>query len=170
MTKTGFVVANLFRKKTRTTLTVLSVIAAFTLFGLLQSLNHIFDAGADFIGATRLMTQARVSFTQPLPLSMVPQLEGVPGVAHVAYMQWFGGVWKKDNSPIFAFAVDPMRQHQVYPEWVMPEDQWQAFAKTRTGMTTPSTFSALSSASRRATSVVAERTSGSPRLAASKSR
>jgi putative ABC transport system permease protein len=134
MTKAGFVIANLFRKKTRTTLTLLSVVMAFTLFGLLQSLNHIFDAGADFIGATRLMTQARVSFTQPLPLSMLPQLEGVPGVAHVAHMQWFGGVWKKDNSPIFAFAVDPLRQHQVYPEWVMPEDQWQAFAKTRTGM------------------------------------
>ena len=71
MTRTGFVVANLFRKKSRTILTVLSVITAFLLFGLLQSLSHIFNAGADFVGATRLMTQARVSYTQPLPLSMV---------------------------------------------------------------------------------------------------
>jgi hypothetical protein len=54
------------------------VIVAFLLFGLLQSLNHIFDAGADFIGATRLVTQARVSFTQPMPLSMLPKLEAVP--------------------------------------------------------------------------------------------
>ena len=67
-------IANLFRKKTRTILTILSVIMAFLLFGLLQSLNSIFNAGADFVGATRLMTQARVSFTQPLPLSMVPKL------------------------------------------------------------------------------------------------
>ena len=36
MTRTGFVVANLFRKKTRTILTLLSVIMAFLLFGLLQ--------------------------------------------------------------------------------------------------------------------------------------
>src|SRR6186713_612441 len=99
MTRTGFVVANLFRKKTRTILTLLSVVMAFTLFGLLQSLNHIFDAGADFIG-----------------------------VAHVAHMQWFGGVWKRDNAQIFAFSVDPRRQHIVYPEWVMPEQQWEAFA------------------------------------------
>ncbi|MEO8673530.1 MAG: ABC transporter permease [Tahibacter sp.] len=133
MTKTGFVIANLFRKKTRTTLTLLSIIAAFLLFGLLQSLNHIFSAGADFIGATRLMTQARVSFTQPLPLSMLPKLEAVPGVGRVAYMQWFGGVWQ-DNTPLFAFAVDPQRQHDVYPEWVMPEAQWQEFANTRTAM------------------------------------
>ena len=133
MTKTGFVIANLFRKKTRTTLTLLSVIMAFLLFGLLQSVNHIFDAGPDFLGATRLMTQARVSFTSPLPLSMLPKLEAVPGVARVAHMQWFGGVWQ-ENTQVFVFAVDPIRQHEVYPEWVMPEEQWQTFANTRTAM------------------------------------
>jgi putative ABC transport system permease protein len=133
MTRTGFVVANLFRKKTRTILTVLSVIMAFLLFGLLQSLNSIFDAGADFIGATRLMTQARVSFTQALPLSMLPKLESVPGVARVAYSQWFGGVWQ-ENTQVFTFAVDPERYHDVYPEWVMPQEQWQAFEHTRTAM------------------------------------
>ena len=133
MTRTGFVIANLFRKKTRTILTILSVIMAFLLFGLLQSLNSIFDSGADFIGATRLMTQARVSFTQALPLSMLPKLEAVPGVARVAYSQWFGGVWQ-ENTPVFTFAVNPERYHAVYPEWVMPEEQWKAFAQTRTSM------------------------------------
>ena len=133
MTRTGFVVANLFRKKTRTILTILSVIMAFLLFGLLQSLNSIFSSGADFIGATRLMTQARVSFTQALPLSMVPKLESVPGVARVAYSQWFGGVWQ-ENTQVFTFAVDPERYHDVYPEWVMPEEQWKAFEHTRTAM------------------------------------
>jgi putative ABC transport system permease protein len=133
MTKSGFVIANLFRKRTRTILTVLSVIMAFLLFGLLQSVNHIFNAGADFVGATRLVTQARVSFTQPLPLSMVPKLEAVPGVARVAYSQWFGGVWQ-ENTPVFVFAVDPLRYHDAYPEYVMADAQWQAFANTRTAM------------------------------------
>jgi putative ABC transport system permease protein len=133
MTKTGFVIANLFRKKTRTILTLLSVIMAFLLFGLLQSVNHIFDAGPNFLGATRLMTQARVSFTSPLPLSMVPKLEAIPGVSRVAYSQWFGGIWQ-DNTPLFVFSVDPQRHHDAYPEWVMPEEQWKAFATTRTGM------------------------------------
>ena len=133
MTRTGFVVANLFRKKTRTILTVLSVIMAFLLFGLLQSLSSIFSAGADFVGATRLMTQARVSFTSALPLSMLPKLEAVPGVARVAYSQWFGGVWQ-ENTQVFTFAIDPERYHDVYPEWVMPEEQWKAFEHTRTAM------------------------------------
>ena len=79
------------------------------------------------------MTQARVSFTQPLPISMVPKLEAIPGVARVGYSQWFGGVWQ-ENTPIFAFAVDPLRQRDVYPEYIMPDEQWQAFANTRTAM------------------------------------
>jgi putative ABC transport system permease protein len=133
MTRAGFIGANLFRKKTRTVLTLLSVVMAFLLFGLLQSLQHVFNAGADFVGATRLMTQARVSFTQALPLSMKPKLESIPGVARVTYSQWFGGVWQT-NTPIFAFAVDPASYHDVYPEWVMPEEQWRAFANTRTAM------------------------------------
>src|SRR5207344_2629411 len=133
MTKTGFVVANLFRKKTRTILTLLSVITAFLLFGLLQSVNHIFSAGPDFLGATRLITQARVSFTSPLPLSMLPKLEAIPGVSRVAYSQWFGGIWQ-ENTQLFMFSVDPQRHHDAYPEWVMPEDQWKAFENTRTGI------------------------------------
>src|SRR3984885_5230745 len=133
MTRTGLVVANLFRKRTRTVLTLLSVIMAFVLFGLLQSVNSMFNAGADFVGATRLMVQARVSFTQPLPISLVPKIEAVPGVARVAYSMWFGGVWQ-ENTPLFVFAIDPLRHHDAYPEYVMPEAQWQAFAHTRTGM------------------------------------
>src|SRR4249919_3102769 len=133
MTKTGFVVANLFRKKTRTVLTLLSVIMAFLLFGLLQSVNHIFAAGPDFLGATRLITQARVSFTSPLPLSMLPKLEAVPGVTRVAYSQWFGGR-DNDRNQLIMFAIDPKRHHDAYPEWVMPEAQWKAFENTRTAM------------------------------------
>lgn len=133
MTRSGFVIANLFRKKTRTILTVLSVIMAFLLFGLLQALSHVFSAGADFVGATRLVTQARVSFTQPLPLSMQPKLEAIPGVARVTNSQWFGGVWQT-NTPLFVFAVDAPTYHDVYPEWVMPEEQWKEFARTRTAM------------------------------------
>jgi putative ABC transport system permease protein len=133
MTKSGFVIVNLFRKKTRTILTLLSVIMAFLLFGLLQSVNSIFNAGADFVGATRLIVQARVSFTSPLPVSMLPRLEAIPGVTRVAYSQWFGGVWQ-ENTPLIMFSVDPLRHHDVYPEYVMPEAQWQAFANTRTTM------------------------------------
>ncbi|HYB32629.1 MAG TPA: FtsX-like permease family protein [Steroidobacteraceae bacterium] len=133
MTKSSFVIANLLRKRTRTILTLLSVIMAFLLFGLLQSVNSVFSAGADFVGATRLFVQARVSFTTALPISMLPKLEAVPGVARVAYQSWFGGVWQ-ENTPLIMFSLDPQRYRDVYPEWVMPAAQWQAFINTRTGL------------------------------------
>jgi len=133
MTRTGFVLANLFHKKTRTWLTLLSVVMAFLLFGLLQAVNVLFNAGAEMVGATRLVTQARVSFTQSLPMRMLPELDALPGVARVMHQQWFGGVWQ-DHEQVFTFAVDPQRLHEVYPEWVMPEAHWQAFRDTRASM------------------------------------
>lgn len=133
MTRTGFVVANLFHKKTRTWLTLLSVVMAFLLFGLLQAVNMLFSAGADFVGATRLVTQSRISFTSSLPMRMVPEIDAVPGVERAMYQQWFGAVFR-DDPQIFAFAVEPQRLHDVYPEWVMPDEHWQAFSNTRTGM------------------------------------
>ena len=133
MTKTGFVIANLFRRKVRTTLTLLSVMCAFVLFGLLQAVNVLLRADVSFVGATRLITQARVSFTQPLPIRLLPQLETVPGVEAVASSLWFGGVLG-ENTQIAAFAIDPDRLRRVSPQWLMPEEQWRAFATTRTSM------------------------------------
>ncbi len=133
MTRTGFVVANLGRKKARTVLTLLSIVMAFLLFGLLQAVNVLFSAGADFVGATRIVTQARVSFTQSLPMRLLPQIESVPGVEHVLWQQWFGAVWQDDDQLPF-LAVDPARLRLVYPEFVMSDAEWKAFADTRTGM------------------------------------
>jgi putative ABC transport system permease protein len=133
MTRTGFVIANLWRKKTRTVLTLLSIVTAFLLFGLLQAVNVLFSAGADFVGATRLVTQARVSFTQSLPIRLLPQIESVPGVERVMWSQWFGGVWQ-ENTQLIVQAVDPPRLRDVYPEFVMSDAEWKAFENTRTGM------------------------------------
>ncbi len=133
MTRTGFVIANLFHRKTRTVLTLGCIVFAFLLFGLLQSLNQIFSAGADFVGATRIVTQSRVSFTTSLPLRMVPEMDAIPGVERVMFQQWFGAVFREDPQ-IFAFVVDPERFHDVYPEWVMPDEQWRAFSDTRQSM------------------------------------
>src|SRR6185369_525778 len=48
--------AALFRRKTRTILTLLSVVIAFVLFGLLQAVQLAFEAGADTADARRLLT------------------------------------------------------------------------------------------------------------------
>ncbi|HPW04540.1 MAG TPA: hypothetical protein PK173_10020, partial [Dokdonella sp.] len=60
--------AALFRRKTRTILTLLSIIMAFLLFGMLDAVRISFaEAGQSANGAERLQTGARLSFIQTLP-------------------------------------------------------------------------------------------------------
>ena len=129
----GLVLAGLLRKKLRTTLTWLSLVAAFTLLGLLQAVNSLFGGAADFLGASRLITQASTSFTQPLPMRLLPQIESVPGVTAVSHSQFFGGQYGDGRAFFPQFAVNPQRLRDTYPEWTMPEDQWRQFVSTQDG-------------------------------------
>src|SRR5258706_16406662 len=108
MTRTGFVIANLFRRKVRTTLTLMSVTCAFLLFGLLQAVDVLLQADVSFVGATRLITQARVSFTQPLPIRLLPQIEAVPRRPALAAPPWFWG-GGGGNTQMPPLPVDPNR-------------------------------------------------------------
>jgi putative ABC transport system permease protein len=124
---------SLFRKKARTFLTLASLTAAFLLIGLLQAVNSLFNSGADFLGANRLIVQAKTSFTQPLPLRMLPQIESIPGVERVGWSQFFGGQYRDERAGFPQFAVDPQRLRDTYPEWVLPDDAWRAFISTQDG-------------------------------------
>lgn len=123
----------LLRKKTRTGLTLLSLTAAFLLVGLGQAVNSVLAGGADFLGANRLITQARTSFTQPLPMRMLPQIERVPGVSRVGHSQFFGGQYQDARQFFPQFAVDPLRLFDTYPEWVFTPEAKRDFIATRNG-------------------------------------
>jgi putative ABC transport system permease protein len=125
--------ASLFRKKTRTILTLLSVCVAFLLFGLLQAITMAFESGADSADAKRLLTTARYSIIELLPMSYLHRIEQVPGVVGVAAAEWFGAKYQNDSNAFPVFAVDPRRYLDMYPEFTIADDQRQAFIKTRTG-------------------------------------
>ena len=75
--------AGLFRRKARTILTILSVVISFLLLGLLDAVTVAFESGADSADAKRLLTTARYSIIEPLPLSYLRRIEQVPGVTGV---------------------------------------------------------------------------------------
>jgi putative ABC transport system permease protein len=127
------VLTGLLRKKTRTVFTLLALAAAFLLIGLLQAVNSVLAGGADFLGANRLITQAKTSFTQPLPMRLMPQIESVPGVERVSHSQFFGGVYQDPRNFFPQFAVSPQRLRDTYPEWTMSDDEWRAFISTQDG-------------------------------------
>jgi putative ABC transport system permease protein len=125
--------AQLFRKKTRTVLTLLSVLVAFLLFGLLQAVQVAFESGVDSADAKRLLTTARYSIIEPLPMAYLRRIEAVPGVVAVAFADWFGAKYQNESNAFPVFAVDPARYLAMYPEFTITPVQREAFARTRTG-------------------------------------
>ena len=125
--------ASLFRRKTRTFLTLVSIIAAFVLFGLLDAVRTSFaQAGQSANGAQRLQTSSKLSFIQTLPQSLEAQIAAVPGVKIVTYANWFGGAYQDPHNQIFSFAVEP-NYLDLYPEIAVSDTERKAFAETRTG-------------------------------------
>ncbi len=124
--------AQLFRSKTRTLLTLLSVVAAFLLFGMLDSVRVAFNSGGSVDGANRLIVASRLSITQTLPVNLVQRIETVPGVKKVTYAMWFGGIYQdpKNFFPNFSVADN---YFDVYTDFVVPPDQLKAFNDNRTG-------------------------------------
>jgi putative ABC transport system permease protein len=125
--------ASLFRRKTRTFLTLVSIIAAFLLFGLLDAVRTSFNqAGQSANGAQRLQTSSKLSFIQLLPMSLQQQIANVPGVKMVTFANWFGGAYQNPHNQVFSFAVAD-NYLDLYPEVAVSEAERKAFANTRTG-------------------------------------
>ena len=126
--------AALFRRKTRTIFTLLSVLAAFLLFGMLDAVRSAFNAPPSAAGVSRLVVSSRISIIQPLPQSLMPRIQAIAGVKDVAFANWFGGYYQepKNQNVMFQIAVNPTYL-DAYPELVLPPEQRKAFDQTRTG-------------------------------------
>lgn len=125
--------SNLKRRKLRTSLTLSSVLVAFVLFAILCALKVAFTAGVNMADANRLVVRHRVSFIQMLPYSYQQRLARVPGVMLVSFQVWFGGVYQDPKNQFASFPVEPEAYLQMNPEIALPDDQKQAWLKTRTG-------------------------------------
>ena len=124
--------AQLFRSKTRTLLTLLSVVTAFLLFGMLDSVRVAFNSGGSIEGANRLVTTSRLSITQTLPVRLLEQIRGVPGVQNATYAMWFGGIYQDPKNFFANFSVAP-NFFDVYTNYELPPAQIKAFQDTRGG-------------------------------------
>jgi len=127
------VVANLRRRPLRLLFTLASIIIAFTLFGVLESLRTGFSRTINLAGSDVLMTLNRVSIIQPLPRAHVERVRAVPGVEEVAGWNWFGGVYKDGRTQIPVYPVDPEETLRIFPEITMPAAQRSAWLMDRQG-------------------------------------
>jgi putative ABC transport system permease protein len=124
---------NAFRNKLRTGLTILGITIAILAFGLLRTLISAWYAGVEASSATRLVTRNSVSIIFPLPHFYKDKIQQVNGVKTVSYGTWFGGVYGEEKNFFANFAVEARSFLDLYPEFIIPEDNKESFLKDQKG-------------------------------------
>ena len=129
----SLIFANLFRKKIRLILTIGSFAIALLLFTFLGVVKSAFNRGIEVAGADRLVVVDRVGLMQLMPVSYGDKIRAIPGVKYVTHDHWFGGVYQDEKNFFPQFVIDVENHRQVYPEFIVPDDQWNNFVKDRQG-------------------------------------
>jgi putative ABC transport system permease protein len=127
------IVRNALRHKLRSALTIAGLVVATLAFGLLQTVIKAWYAGADAASSTTLVTRNATSLVFALPLSYAAKIRAVDGVAGVAWANWFGGVYQDPKNFFPQLAISGASYLDIYPDFVLPEDQRSAFLHDRKG-------------------------------------
>jgi putative ABC transport system permease protein len=125
--------SNLKRKKLRTSLTLLSIVVAFVLFGFLSAIQQALVGGVEMAGADRLIVRHKVSLIQLLPESYKARMERIPGVTLATHQTWFGGIYQDPKNFFMQNPVEPEKFLKMHPEIILPPEQEKAWLATRTG-------------------------------------
>jgi len=128
-----FILRSALRHKLRTTLTVVGIVVAITAFGLLSTIVDAWYANANASSSARLVTRNSVSLVFSLPLTYAQKMRQVPGVASVAWANWFGGVYVSERNFFAQFAISDPGYLDMYPEFLLSADERKAFQIDRTG-------------------------------------
>ena len=125
---------NLFRKKLRAILMIVSILVAFAIFGVLACFERAFNAGQDRAQVDRLVVVNKINFTQPLPISYLNRVSAVEGVRQVTHFNWFGGYYQDPKNFLIVMAVEPESYMKLYDsDFTYAPDARQAFIRERTG-------------------------------------
>lgn len=130
----------LWRKPARTVFTLVSLVVAFLLFGLLQGVDSAFSQSLRQWKFDRLFIDSR--FGQPLPLAYEEQIARIPGLTRIARVTILLGSWQDPKNGLFIIATNPQAWLTIRPEVHVPQAQIEAIGRTRTGALVSDWFSA----------------------------
>jgi putative ABC transport system permease protein len=122
---------NAFRHKLRTFLTVLGISIAVIAFGILRTVVTAWSAGVEGSAADRLVVRHAVSFIFPLPYAYKDKIARIPEVETVSWANWFGGTYIDKNQFFARFAADHETYFDVYPEFLLSDEELANFKKER---------------------------------------
>lgn len=127
---------NLTRHRWQFALTVLSVLIAFLLFGVLMAVRHGFSGQRPQSQAAtrRLTTVNRIAPYSPMPVAYASRIAAVPGVEAVTYVEAFAGFYQQRSQPVVLFAMPAATLLLVYPDLAVPPAQLEAWRADRAGV------------------------------------
>ncbi len=112
---------NLFRKRIRAALLMLSILIAFLIFGVLAAFNRTLEASIDVAAADRLITLNKINFTVTMPYAYFDRILNVEGVTRAAHANWFGGYYQEPQNILQVFATDIPAYLDVYDELIITQ-------------------------------------------------
>jgi putative ABC transport system permease protein len=124
---------NSWRHPLRSSLTILGMAVAVLAFCLLRTVVAAWYSGVSAASPNRLVTRNAISLVFPLPVAYLPKIQALPGITGLAYGKWFGGIYIDEKNFFPQFAVDLARYMDLYPEYVISEDQKMALLQDRRG-------------------------------------
>jgi putative ABC transport system permease protein len=126
--------AALQRRRARTALALLSIVVAFLLFGLLDTVRNTFSSfGQNAAGYDRLFVMSKLNPGNPLPLSLLSRIAAVPGITRVSYGSFLQATYQGPRNPISVEAHQGADYFDFYPDVAIAPAERQALQRTRTG-------------------------------------
>ena len=128
-------VKNALRNKRRTILTVFGVAFFVGIICFMRTIVTSFDAwSANADPYARVGVMSNTNITINLPRAHEAYLQRLPEVEWVQKMDWFGGKIGDRREDFFAnFACDPEIWLEIWEEYKVPPDQYEAWVKNRQG-------------------------------------
>jgi putative ABC transport system permease protein len=128
-----YILKHLRRNWIRTTSTVLAMAICIFLICTLRTFIEAVNYNLKSANASRLVSRNAVSLVFNLPIAYKQRIENVQGVKSVFALNWFGGVYQdfKNFFPNMAVEAEPFLG--MYPEYILPEDQRQAWLQDMRG-------------------------------------
>jgi len=134
MTVGGIGIRNVWRNKTRTSLTILGGAVAVLAFILLRTVLWAWNVGVEYSAKDRLATRHKVSLIMPVPKRYVDEIRQLPGIKQTTWANWFGGKDPKRPDEFFGtLAVDPESFFEVYSEMSVPPAEKAVWLADRRG-------------------------------------
>jgi putative ABC transport system permease protein len=128
------VVRDTTRNPLRHGLTIFATAIGVLAFVFLQTVVDLWYSGVQTAAPDRLAVRSKTSLTQPLPLSHLRRIQGLPGVSQVTYAGWFGGRLGETRRDFFPnFYVDQATYFRVYDEFTAPKSELAAWSQDPCG-------------------------------------